>query len=261
MDLKKYFLAELAQLEAPVRPKSFLGSHYIGGGTSKLQFLNLKTAEVRQLLTYPHPFFLKSPQDQFEEFEKIWFSAPIFELQMLPVHWLESLPDGQLVQWAPRLIAWAARVDNWALSDSLCGIYARIYERSSKALATALKNWNQHPNPWLRRISMVSLFYYSRFRKKQPSFRLVKSFLLPHLTASEYYVQKGIGWTLRESYNAYPTETSKFLENYLHQIDSRAWSAASEKLPLKMKQILNEKRRQIRKKSDLKKGLLNFRIF
>lgn len=247
MTLKNYFSTELKKLKAPPRAAFFLGSNYIGGGISRLKFLNLKTAEVRQLLTHPHPVFLKSLQHQFEEFEPIWFSASVFELHMLPVYWLESLTDDQLVSLASQLILWADRVDNWAISDSLCGIYARIFERAPKALMPTLKVWNRHSNPWLRRISMVSLFYYSRLRKKHPSLRLIKSLIKPHFLAREYYVQKAIGWTLRESHNIYPIETKKFLENNLHQIDARAWSAASKKLPSNIKQNLNEKRRHFRK--------------
>ena len=253
MNLKNYFLTELKKLKAPVRLTFLLGSNYIGGGTSKLIFLDLKTAEVRQLLSHNHPVFLKSLQLQFKEFEKIWFSAAIFELHLLPIQWLESLTDEQLVPLASRLILWADQADNWALSDSLCGIYARIFEKDPKALLPDLKAWNRHPNPWLRRISMVSLFYYSRFRKKLPSLNLIKSFIKPHFSAREYYVQKAVGWTLRESYNTYPAETIKFLQNNLYEIDTRAWPAASEKLPLNIKRIFNEKRRHFRTTNRFKK--------
>ena len=253
MNLKNYFLTELKKLKAPRRPTFLLGSNYIGGGTSKLIFLNLKTAEVRQLLSHNHPVFLKSFQLQFKEFEKIWFSAAIFELRILPIQWLESLTEEQLVPLASRLILWAAQADNWALSDGLCGIYARLFEKDPKALLPTLKAWNRHPNPWLRRMSMVSLFYYSRFRKKQPSLNLVKSFVKPHFLDREYYVQKAVGWTLRECYNVYPAETIKFLQNNLHEIDARAWSAASEKLPSNTKRIFNEKRRQFRKTNRMRK--------
>ena len=67
------------------------------------------------------------------------------------------------------------------------------------------------------------------------------------LSAEEYYVQKAVGWTLRECYNAYPAETTKFITNNLSNIHSDAWYAASEKMPLELKNKLVLQRRKNRK--------------
>ena len=71
--------------------------------------------------------------------------------------------------------------------------------------------------------------------------------ITPHLNAKEYYVQKGVGWTIRETYNVYPVETIKFIDDNIHKIHAHAWYASSEKLPRKLKDKLVEKRRYHRK--------------
>ncbi len=124
---------------------------------------------------------------------------------------------------------------------------ARAFEANQKKLLPEYKKWNNHKNPWLRRISMVGLFYYSRSRAAQPSFSLVISIIRPHLGAPEYYVQKAIGWTLRECYNVYPTETTVFISKNLSLIHPDAWCSASEKMPLAVKQKLVLLRRRQRK--------------
>ncbi len=246
-NLNSYLTAELKKLKAPRRAKNFLGEKYIGGANSKLIFLNLRTSEVRLILKRPVQLFFLLPQKQFNEFEKIWNKSQVFEIRMLALYWLESLSNEQLVHFAPRLKKWANRIDNWADSDTLCGIYARIFETSPDSLLKIYKIWNKHKNLWLRRCSMVGVFYYSRTRKKMPSFKLALSLIKPHLLAKEYYVQKAVGWTTREMYNAYPTETTQFIKDNLIKIQPAAWYAASEKLPLDLKRNLVQKRRLLRK--------------
>ncbi len=245
--MQNYLTAELRKLKAPPRSEIFNGETYIGGGNSKLIYLNLSIPEVRLVLKKNLPLFSESLKKQFTAFEKVWKNSRIFEVRMVALYWVEGLPDEQLVQFAPRLSKWADKIDNWADSDTLCGIYARIFEASPKSLLKTYKIWNKHKNPWLRRCSMVGLFYYSRSRKKQPSFKLAFSMVKPHLSAQEHYVQKAVGWTTREMYNVYPIETLKFITDNLSMIHPTAWYAASEKMPLSLKKKLVEKRRNLRK--------------
>ena len=246
-NLQSHLTAELKKLKAPRRPKNFLGESYIGGKNSKLIFLNLRTSEVRLILKKPLQLFSLPLEKQFDQFEKIWNNSQIYEVRMIALYWLESLTDEQLVHFTPRLKKWAAKIDNWADSDTLCGIYARIFEVAPSSLLKIYKTWNKHKNPWLRRCSMVAVFYYSRSRKKMPDFKLVVSLIKPHLLAKEYYVQKAVGWTTREMYNVYPSETHRFIEDNLMKIQPAAWSAASEKLPVSLKLKLIQKRRLLRK--------------
>lgn len=63
------------------------------------------------------------------------------------------------------------------------------------------------------------------------------------LQDEEYYVQKGVGWSLRELHNVYPEKTYDWLRKNIQNISSIAFSAATEKLDGKRKNIL----KQIRK--------------
>ena len=246
-DLQNYLTAELQKLKAPRHLEIFNGESYIGGGNSNLIYLNLSIPEVRLTLKKNLPLFSESLNKQFTEFEKVWKKSNVFEVRMIALYWLEGLSTEQLIPLAARLTKWAGNIDNWADSDTLCGIYARIFEASPKSLLKTYKIWNKHKNPWLRRCSMVALFYYSRSRKKQPSFKLAVSLVKPHLLAKEHYVQKAVGWTTREMYNVYPIETTQFITDNLMKIHPTAWYAASEKMLLSLKKKLVEKRRNLRK--------------
>ena len=212
MSWSNRFLTELKKFSPPDRPALFLAESYIGRNQSRFIFLDLKTSDVRSVLKTQPALFLLPVEKQFKAFQEIWFSADVFELKILPLYWLESLSLDQLLFFSNDLISWATEIDNWALSDNLCSHYAKIFEHAPKKLSETFLNWNQHSNLWLRRISMVSLMYYSRARKKFPPFKTLEKFVRPHLSAQEYYVQKAVGWTIREFYNVYPVETIRFIK-------------------------------------------------
>ena len=50
------------------------------------------------------------------------------------------------------------------------------------------------------------------------------------LTDKEYYVQKGLGWTLRELHNVYPTDTKQYLKQHIRSVSPIAFTIAIEKL-------------------------------
>lgn len=246
--MHSYLTTQLRKLKMPATNKKFSGESYIGNNQSKLLFWNITTPDVRQVFKKSVLLLSEQPATlQFKKFEKVWFESNNFEVRMIALYWLESLSNRQLVQFTPKIIKWASKIDNWADSDTLCGIYARIFEASPKSLLKTYKVWNKDKNPWLRRCSMVGIFYYSRFRKKVVSFPFAVSMIKPHLDAKEHYIQKAVGWTIRETYNVHPIETIKFINDNLTQIQPGAWFAASEKLPIELRKKLVEERKNLRK--------------
>jgi 3-methyladenine DNA glycosylase AlkD len=89
----------------------------------------------------------------------------------------------------------------------------------------------------------VSLFYYSSHRRRQPSFQKVITLLDRQMEFDHYYVQKGVGWTLREAGNVYPKETFQFLEANIHRVSSHAFTAATEKISPTQKSRLKQLRK------------------
>lgn len=233
--------AELKKIKPPKNQK-FFGEDYVGGGQSRLQFLNIKIPQVRTIMKK-----LDNDQNGWREFEALWKESNIFEAKAVSLFWLEKQPTEVVCQNLKTVISWASDVDNWAHSDTYCGVLAKVFEFDPGLLLPTYQKWNGHSNPWFRRISMIGLMFYSRFRKKHPPFALIQKMVKPHLVASEYYVQKAVGWTLRESYNVYPVQTLQFVEKNLKLIHPDAWYATSEKMPKAIKNSLVKKRAKLRK--------------
>jgi 3-methyladenine DNA glycosylase AlkD len=236
---------------APKKSTFKFSDEYILGnnfkGTSKLRLLRVKIPKVRNFvgshLTTKAQSFDPS---LFSDMRNLWFESDIFEAKQVALFWLEKQTLEMLIKNKKEVLSWISEIDNWAHSDSYCSILAKLFEADQKGFLPTYIKWNKHQNPWYRRCSMVGTFYYSRSRKTHPSFKLAKQLVSPHLNAKEYYVQKAVGWTIREMYNVYPPETIKYIHNNIQEITPIAWVAASEKLPATVKKNLLQKRKSVR---------------
>lgn len=228
----------------------FTPEHYISGNAavsisgnekekSSLTFTNHNMPSLRNLLKEDFLVSKKnSKADLYNEFRNLWLESNYFEAKMIALYWLDYQSIDFLIDNSKDILSWAELIDNWAHSDTLCNIYSRLYENDQKRTLSQYQKWNSARESWLRRCSMVGTFYYSRLRKIQPEYNVVKRLVSPHLSAPEYYVQKGVGWTIREMYNVYPDKTSSFIAKNIKKITPIAWVAASEKLPKKEKNLL-----------------------
>lgn len=243
-------ILEVAEIESvlaryPMRTSAHHPESYIGGGQSKLRYLGLRVPHLRETLRAGFSFSHREPKEVAEIWDKVWQDSDCYEVMALALAWFDDRKRISMLakNWL-MLKKWSSRIDNWAHSDTLCGIYARILEEKPGLVYPALKKWNSSPNPWLRRISIVSLLYYSSQRKKVLPLPKVLSLVKPLIQDEHYYVQKGVGWTLREAGNVYPKETFAFLEKNIRALSAHAFSAATEKLSPRQKSRL----KQLRKK-------------
>lgn len=152
------------------------------------------------------------------------------------------------------LKSWLPQLDNWAHSDGLSSLLAELLElaiESSKKDPALLNEhlklrvkWNKSKNFWERRQSVVSLLYYSTLREKKLPYKTLITFVDPLLLDDAFYVQRGVGWTLREMYNSYPQETLIYLKKNIKKLSSIAFSASTEKLSKKDKASLLKLRKK-----------------
>jgi 3-methyladenine DNA glycosylase AlkD len=148
------------------------------------------------------------------------------------------------------LLGWISRCTCWEHSDDLSKIFAQIVEENPNWILPTYKKWNRSNCPWKKRQSLVGLIEYASKRKKVLPFEELIRFVHPLLNDKEYYVQKGLGWTLREIYNVYPQQAIVYMENNLEFIQPIAYSAATEKIDKQLKKQMNEQRKRFRKQGE-----------
>lgn len=185
-------------------------------------------------------------EDLFKVMDSIFTKSNIFEMKNAALLLAEyNFKKADKKTLYEIMTPWVSHVDNWGHSDGLSKLYTRFLELNEhqKQFLQLIRKWNKDENPWLRRQSLVSLLYYARTKNEHLPFKTIISLVSTQLQAQEYYVQKGLGWTLRESYNVYPDLTYKFVFDNFHKVSPIAFTAAIEKMSLKEKNILKQKRK------------------
>jgi 3-methyladenine DNA glycosylase AlkD len=188
----------------------------------------LHRKESKRTYSFSHwPF-----AQQLAVWDILWRTEQGFWVQVHAFFFLERhmKNEASLREMWPVIVKWQNQVDDWGLSDSLSKIYTRILELMPAEVYTQLQQWNKDENLWKRRQSLVSLLYYSRTKKTHLEFDKIERLITPLISDKEYYVQKGLGWALRELYNVYPAKTLPYLKQHIKSLSSIAFSTATEKL-------------------------------
>ena len=219
--------------------KKYIGTqHHVHGLTSAIQVDVYKSG---------FSFTKNSIEEDFEIFNAIYHQSPSFEGKNLAFIFLNKhhkhIPVATQLQILP---LWVEKLDNWAHSDSLSKYLTRLLENktSHKELLSILKTWNSSPNLWKRRQSLISLYYYARTKTEFINYEISEKLILNLLLDKEYYVQKAVGWALRESFNAYPKQTFAFIEHNIKSISSVAFTTCIEKMNNAQKLTLKTKRKK-----------------
>ena len=192
-------------------------------------------------------FYSEHKEQTFLVYHEIYKQSNLFEAKNLAFIFLDKhhkhIPLKTQLKTLPQ---WVKQVDNWAHSDSLSKFVSRLIEDKStqQDMLSIIKKWNSSKNLWERRQSLVALYYYARTKKEHVSFELTQQLVLPLLNDKEYFVQKAVGWTLRESYNVYPKQTFTFIEEHIKHISPTAFTTCLEKMTEKQKLTLKQKRKK-----------------
>ncbi len=227
--LKAELLQQLLQRKEIEKPSGFKDlKKYIG---TDYEFIGLSVPGQRELFKNGFSFSDLNLQSQIDLWEKLWKKSRHYEIMnfalMFVSKHVDHFPPAKL--W-DMIKTWVTQVDNWAHSDSLSAIYAQLLEKETDLVYPHYKTWNSSSNPWERRQSIVGLLYYSRMRKTWRSLDEMLSMVSQLIHDEDYFVQKGVGWTLREMGNVYPEEMHAFLKDNVTLIHPVAFTAAIEKL-------------------------------
>ncbi len=185
-------------------------------------------------------------EEQLMIWDYVWNNGQSFWVRIHAFFFLERYmkkAEHHKILWDTS-IAWQEKVADWSFCDSLAKINTRVLETLPEEVYPVLQAWNTHPDLWKRRQSVVSLLYFSRTKKKYLPYGQIEVLVRKLLDDAEYYVQKGVGWTLREMHTVYPVETMEFLKRNIAQIKPIAFTIAIEKMSAVEKEVLKAGRKK-----------------
>ena len=169
----------------------------------------LRVPLVRAQLKEGYSFLDGSPSSILKIWDHIWKNSEWYEVMSQALHYYQG-KDLNKAEFN-KIKTWVNRCHCWEHSDDLSKIFADVVEENPDWILPTLEKWNSSASPWKRRQSVVALIEYASKRKSVLPFKQLISFVDNLLGDPEYYVQKGVGWTLREIGNVYPALTLKFL--------------------------------------------------
>lgn len=129
-------------------------------------------------------------------------------------------------------------VNSWGSCDDFCTHALGDFLYQFPEFVKKTKNWARSKNIWLRRASAVALIYSARKKKRLNDIFKIAEILLQD---KEDLVQKGYGWTLKESSNVFTKEVYEFVLKNKKAMPRTALRYAIEKLPKKWKQEVMKK--------------------
>ena len=216
---------------------------YIG---TQLKTYGLTSATQLQLHKRGFNFHNENHTETFKVYDAIYKEHSSFEAKNLAFLYLDkNYKHIDITLQLELLPHWVKTVDNWAHSDTLSKFLTRLLEHplTQKSFVPVIKQWNKSPDLWEKRQSLICLYYYARTKKQLVDYTNAEKLIGNLLLDKEYYVQKAVGWALRESYNVYPKSTFQFIEKNIKQITPTAFTTCIEKMSVTEKEILKAKRK------------------
>jgi len=176
----------------------------------KFEFLGIKSPE-RKLIT--KPFLERSRIPSKNDVTKIvdelwvqpWREMQYFALDLL--HKYSKNPENEWISFYEKLItskSWWDTVDGIAAWQ--VGEYFNVFPQQ---IPSVIDNWMTSGNIWLQRSCLIFQLRYG----KNTDFDLLKSCILPLSGSREFFIQKAIGWSLRQYYHFEPAMVFDFVRS------------------------------------------------
>ena len=144
--------------------------------------------------------------------EECW-QLPEREFQYLALEYLRAKQAQLGADDVPRLRSLAIEKSWWDSIDQLDRIIGDIALNCPKVNKILLK-WSEDKNFWLRRIAID----HQLMRKEKTDTDLLEKILVNNLGQTEFFINKAIGWSLREYSKINPDWVRCFIEKYKEQM-------------------------------------------
>ena len=174
---------------------------------NKFEFLGVKTPVRRKLAKA----FFKQQTDSVIDWVFInesW-DNPYRELQYAALDYLEIRKKLLTPSDLPRLKKLAQTKSWWDTIDFLDRLVGSIIARFPETKGIILV-WSRDEDIWLRRLAID----HQLLRKEETDTELLEKILVNNLDQTEFFINKAIGWALRDYSKTNPDWVRDFIERY-----------------------------------------------
>lgn len=137
------------------------------------------------------------------------------EFQYITIDWMNSWnkkfissKDDEQLRWLITNNSWWDSVDS--IASNYLGKYCNLFPEKAKQL---VEEWRNSDNMWLNRSCLIYQLKYAN----KVDFDLLKSLIIQYQPVKEFFIQKAIGWSLRQ----YSKFNPDAVRDFVNEIDLR----------------------------------------
>ena len=172
----------------------------------QFSFLGVAAPERNKLYKKYFPEAKKTKIIDWDFVDTCWRKEPR-EYQYVAANYLKAMQsyltenDLPKLEWLVVTKSWWDTVD---ILDRVVG--SLVYDHPE--LEEIILKWSLSDNIWLRRVAID----HQLLRKEKTNFQLMEKILLHNLNQTEFFINKAIGWALRDYSKTNPTWVACFIE-------------------------------------------------
>lgn len=162
---------------------------------NQFEFLGLQATERRVLAKDFLTAKTKEAKQDGIDWELIFllWDLPEREFQLTALDYLRHVEKLLILEDLPRLQQLVLSKSWWDTVDTLARYFGILVQKEPNLL-DEMKTWSQADNIWMRRIAILHQLRY----KEATNTELLREIILNNIDENEFFIQKAIGWALRE---------------------------------------------------------------
>lgn len=172
----------------------------------KFRFLGVRGATRTEIYKKYFPEARKSKEIDWDFIETCW-NKEEREFQYVVVYYLKTMQKFLKRDDISRLKFLIVTKSWWDTVDLLAKVVGSLVIRF-EGLNQLMLEWSKDSNIWLRRVAMLHQLSF----KEKVDEELLEKILLANLGDNEFFINKAVGWALRDYSKFNPEWVTKFIE-------------------------------------------------
>ena len=173
---------------------------------NKFEYIGIKTPERRKIFKNFFSEYKNEEKIDWEFVNKCWENK-YREFQYVAADYLKNMKDKLTINDIPKFKRLILEKSWWDTIDNLDMTIGALALKDSNVNKILLE-WSLDENIWLRRIAID----HQLLRKEKTNTELLEKILKNNLGQAEFFINKAIGWALRDYSKTNPEWVKNFIE-------------------------------------------------
>lgn len=173
---------------------------------NKFEYIGIKTPERREIFKIFFKEYKNEEKIDWEFVNKCWENK-YREFQYIAADYLKNMKDKLTIDDIPKFKQLILKKSWWDTIDNLDMTIGALALKDSNVNKILLE-WSLDENIWLKRIAID----HQLLRKEKTNTELLEKILKNNLGQTEFFINKAIGWALRDYSKTNPEWVKNFIE-------------------------------------------------